>query len=1276
MLFLFTSAGFAQSVTGNSPQKVTHRTSVTIIGTGFTSTSTVRLYTGTDYATTSTAYVLPTQTTFVSATELRIILPTVVAANTAEVTRHYRVVNGSGASATFSAERSYTYIPPYTIAGSGVTEIVTNWANGASTAWKSTSTSNNPNQPDNSHSMMGFRYGGTLYSTGNEDNITGVLNAAGYTAGATGTGSNFVTGNFRALPIKDILGSVPSSGPNLIVLASRVDGSPNTQIPTAPNVAGLTIRNVLIDGTRGLNIGTGTTNLPPTAVLTFEATNIITNNVSDGVPDIIVSQIAEPTDGSYSVYSFIDDAGNIVGRPVQVAFNSVASLGKYKSDFFTLPTGQPLNTAQINGSMLIGATTRDIRLVAYKIGDFNVTSANAVDAKKFKVMPSGTSDPAFMAYNRNRFQIPAPEITGQPASQAICPGGSTSFQVTVASTSSGTETPTFQWEKNGVPVVDVPGHIWGATTNTLTINPVNASDAGAYRCLITNTAGSALSNNAYLNTIINAGPDVTVCQTAATANIPPLEVSALGNNPVYEWYSNTVYNNTTGTLIASATTATYYPPMTVGTRYYYVKSRPSSLNNCPGAVVTSEPMEYNVVATAQGGVVTPAVQAVCPNGNAYITLSEHTGAIQWQVSSTGGASDSEWTNILQSTTTTYNTPSLYVANVGTATTYYRAKLTSNCGTATSPVAVVNTNDNFAWTGTINTDWSLAGNWSCNSIPTIATTVTIPAGTPFQPHVYGIKGFAKTITVQEGAVVTVDPAGTLEVAQAVNVAETGSFVVENNGALVQNAIDTANTGVFTVKRNSNALYRLDYTLWSSPVSGQNLVDFSPQTATGRFYEYRYGLGPEALTTNLEQYHYYANPSAISFDAARGYLIRMPNSLPAITGYNAGTATHVFPGIFTGTAHNGSYSPALTLNSVNQAGHYYAVGNPYPSPISVASFYNDTDNSSKIEAGSALYFWRKKNNSTVVSYAILTMAGLTTNSGTPGFGGEGNAQFYTGNTGGSTAYNASWIISPGQGFLVKLRETATGNVTFKNSMRVPATTTATETAGQPFFRTAQNNNAPSRYWLNFSDATGAYSQTLVAYSEEGTLGVDYGYDGYDLGEGNMRMYSVESGINFSIQARPEFNQTDVVPMGFGVATAGQYTISLNDKDGLFAEGQQIYLKDKMLGTTYNLADGDYIFNTGAGEFADRFEVVYVTDALSNPGFELNSVYVYKQNGTNTINVNSGSLELTGVKVFDIRGRELYNGAATGTEAAVSLNIAQQVVIVEVTTTTGKVSKKIIF
>jgi hypothetical protein len=339
--------------------------------------------------------------------------------------------------------------------------------------------------------------------------------------------------------------------------------------------------------------------------------------------------------------------------------------------------------------------------------------------------------------------------------------------------------------------------------------------------------------------------------------------------------------------------------------------------------------------------------------------------------------------------------------------------------------------------------------------------------------------------------------------------------------------------------------------------------------------------------------------------------------------------------------------------------------------VADFF--AGNVGVLEPGNGIYFWRKKNNAANSSYAHLTMAGYTENSAAGGSVGNNGAYYQNGN--GST-FNSGWIISPGQGFLVKLAANPTGPVTFTNTMREAAPASG----GQPFFKTTNTNddNTISRLWLNLTNTTTAYTQAMVGYMDTATMGLDYGYDGLLLSDGGARLYSIAEAKALAIQARPSFVTSDVVPMGFAVGTAGQYTITLDHVDGLFSQGQDVYLKDNLLGTVSNLNDNPYIFTTDAGTFDTRFEVVYMpAGQLGNETPELaNMVLVYQNNGA--IHINAGTAEMSEVNIFDIRGRKIYHkDGINSTETVINdLHIAQEVIIVEIKTDKGQVSKKIVY
>ncbi len=80
-----------------------------------------------------------------------------------------------------------------------------------------------------------------------------------------------------------------------------------------------------------------------------------------------------------------------------------------------------------------------------------------------------------------------PFIITSPSSQTAGAGSSVSFKVAAT----GAPTPTYQWYKDGVPIT-------GATAATLTINPVQRTDAGNYSAAVTNSMGIAQSNSATL----------------------------------------------------------------------------------------------------------------------------------------------------------------------------------------------------------------------------------------------------------------------------------------------------------------------------------------------------------------------------------------------------------------------------------------------------------------------------------------------------------------------------------------------------------------------------------------------------------------------------------------------------------------------------------------------------------------------------------------------------------------------------------------------------------
>ncbi len=101
-----------------------------------------------------------------------------------------------------------------------------------------------------------------------------------------------------------------------------------------------------------------------------------------------------------------------------------------------------------------------------------------------------------------------PVVTQQPASLTVVSGQPAGFTVTA----SGTAPLAYRWQRNGV---DIPG----ATSATYSIASTAPADTGAvFRAVITNTAGTATSNNATL-TVTTVPPVLTVTQQPANASV-------------------------------------------------------------------------------------------------------------------------------------------------------------------------------------------------------------------------------------------------------------------------------------------------------------------------------------------------------------------------------------------------------------------------------------------------------------------------------------------------------------------------------------------------------------------------------------------------------------------------------------------------------------------------------------------------------------------------------------------------------------------------------------
>jgi hypothetical protein len=567
-------------------------------------------------------------------------------------------------------------------------------------------------------------------------------------------------------------------------------------------------------------------------------------------------------------------------------------------------------------------------------------------------------------------------------------------------------------------------------------------------------------------------------------------------------------------------------------------------------------------------------------------------------------------------------------NAGITSLTNSSSVPSLDGTLLGPFALTGSTSNFVETG-IPTVYN--GGWS-QGAPNATRDAVIEGNYSVAANIA-----AKTLTVNNSAVVTIPSGNNVTVTDAVTVTAPATFTLSNNANLIQ-VNNGANSGAITVNRNSSSLLRLDYTLWSSPVSSQNLAAFSPLTSQSpsRFYTFDTGFGTNG------QYNEITSPTTTSFVAGAGYLIRMPNDA------SAGTPT-AYPGVFTGIPNNGDVP--VTLIDGGLAGlRYNLVGNPYPSPIKMSNFV--FDNTANIQ--STLYFWRKTNN-LGTAYCTWVAGPLVTDPGT--FVENGNLQ----------TFDPLGVIQTGQGFFVEAKSGAS-SLTFKNTQRLA------NNAGQ-FFKTNRVTSS-GKIWINATNLAGNFSQMAITYFPEATLGIDP-FDGKYFNDSKMALSSNINNEEYTIQGRPAFNVSDEVALIFKTDEAGNYTIAIDHVNGLFSNGQDIYLIDSKTGTETNLKTGAYNFTAEAGVDYTRFSLKYqktlkVDDAIFNE----NTVTVYAKNGS--LYVNAGEIAINNIQVYDVQGRLLAErrNVKSSTATLDNLKANNQVLLVKISGVNNEeVTKKVL-
>ena len=310
-----------------------------------------------------------------------------------------------------------------------------------------------------------------------------------------------------------------------------------------------------------------------------------------------------------------------------------------------------------NGTDIPGATSSSYTTPATTMAD---------DGTKFSVMV--TNSAGSVTSNEAKLGVSAtavkPAITTQPAAQSVVAGSVASFSVSV----SGTSPFIYQWKKNGT-------DISGATSSTYTTPATsNADDGNKFSVVVTNTAGTATSNDATLTvTSAAVAPVISTqpaSQTVTEGETATFSVTAAGTSPGYQWKKN-------GTDISGATSSSYTTPATSSADNTAVFS--VVVTNSAGTVTSS-----GAALTVNAAVVAPTITTqpaaaldVAPGNTATFTVTATGTTLSYQWKKGG-------TDIPGATSSSYAISNTTSANDGV----YSVVVSNSAGTVTSSNATL------------------------------------------------------------------------------------------------------------------------------------------------------------------------------------------------------------------------------------------------------------------------------------------------------------------------------------------------------------------------------------------------------------------------------------------------------------------------------------------------------------------------------------------------------------------------------------------------------------
>ncbi|MCD0476470.1 T9SS sorting signal type C domain-containing protein [Flavobacterium sp. EDS] len=833
---------------------------------------------------------------------------------------------------------------------------------------------------------------------------------------------------------------------------------------------------------------------------------------------------------------------------------------------------------------------------------------------------------------------PLPTITASASATNVC--FNTSAQNTSLSYSATTGVPTtysIVWNAS-------PSNSFVAVTNvSLPASPITIAvpantAVGTYTGTLTVTnANGCISSGTSFTITVNSSPTITttgvlegICSTLSSQNTTLAYTATAGTPTGYsiDWDATANANllaDQLNTSFAFSPTGgnintIVIPANTIGGTYSGIMTITNG--NCNSVQAVS--ITINSTTPPVIGLVTSLTCTVPFGSVALSSLPSGSWSIVTNpvtVTTTGSGSSTVITNLA---------PNTYTFTVSNSVT--------GCTSMASVTATVGDLVTNYWDGS---DWT-------NSTPNINQNIVFGGNYDSQAGSAGdLNGCS--CQVNSGVKVTFNSGATLSIVKAVDVSTAvGTRLTFMNNASLLQTDNVSNSGDIIYNRTSTAMNALDYSYWSSPVSGQKFNLLSPNSDPQKLYSYNSGWISEAPTNTMK--------------IGKGYIIRVPR---VGTWPNGEVVSYPYSQSvsFVGTPNNGN----ITGEAITVLDDSYLIGNPYPSAIDAKAFL--TANELVLEG--TLYFWT---HNTPIAYDGAFEKIYTAN--------DYAVYNFTGGTATSAALNPGvnnavplGLIASGQSFFA-YSVASSGAIVFNNDMRVVGN-------NAQFFRSSKETKETAvkevRLWLNLKNANGFFKQVLIGYIDGATNEFENKFDGTKFDVEQMAdLYSIISDRKLTIQGRAlPFDVTDKVVLGYSSEIIGNYTIAIDHSDGLLAN-QDVYLEDKTLGIIHNLTETGYTFATEIGTFDERFTLFYSNKTLGTDGFDSSKKSISVVVDNQEIRVNGFDQIIDKIFVYDISGKLIYKKEKVENSKLIIENLksSNQILLVKVVLDDNRTETKKVF